>query len=64
MSDLTPKDPRLEQAGASDESLQAAHEKLLGRKPDDGAHYKMLPLVLLLRRKKGGAAPPPAAAME
>ncbi|RFC51303.1 MAG: Cytochrome c [Verrucomicrobia bacterium] len=47
MSDLTPKDPRVEQAGASDESLQAAHEKLLGRKPDDGAHYKMLPLVLL-----------------
>ena len=47
MSDLTPKDPRLEQAGASDESLQAEHEKLLGRKPDDGAHYKMLPLVLL-----------------
>ena len=47
MSDLTPKDPRLEQAGASDESLQAAHEKLLGRKPDDGAHYKLLPLVLL-----------------
>ena len=47
MSDLTPQDPRLEQAGASDESLQAAHEKLLGRKPDDGAHYKMLPLVLL-----------------
>lgn len=47
MSDLTPNDPRLEQAGASDESLLAAHEKLLGRKPDDGAHYKMLPLVLL-----------------
>jgi mono/diheme cytochrome c family protein len=47
MSDLTPHDPRLEQAGASDESLQSAHEKLLGRKPDDGAHYKMLPLVLL-----------------
>jgi mono/diheme cytochrome c family protein len=47
MSDLTPQDPRLEQAGASDDSLQAAHEKLLGKKPDDGAHYKMLPLVLL-----------------
>ncbi len=47
MSDPTPKDPRLEQAGATDESLLAAHEKLLGRKPDDGAHYKMLPLVLL-----------------
>ena len=47
MSDPTPKDPRLEQAGATDESLLAAHERLLGRKPDDGAHYKMLPLVLL-----------------
>lgn len=47
MSDLTPNDPRLEQAGASDESLMAAHEKLLGRKGDDGAHYKLLPLVLL-----------------
>jgi mono/diheme cytochrome c family protein len=47
MSDPTPIDSRLEQAGASDESLQSAHEKLLGRKPEDGAHYKMLPLVLL-----------------
>lgn len=47
MSDPTPNDPRLEQAGASDESLLAAHEKLLGRKPDDGAHYKLLPLALL-----------------
>jgi mono/diheme cytochrome c family protein len=47
MSDQKPTDPRLEQAGATDESLLAAHEKLLGRKPDDGAHYKMLPLVLL-----------------
>ena len=47
MSDQDPIDQRLEQAGASDESLLAAHEKLLGRKPEDGAHYKMLPLVLL-----------------
>lgn len=47
MSDLTPIDPRLEQAGATDESLLAAHEKLLGRKPEDGAHYKLLPLALL-----------------
>ncbi|MDB6095634.1 MAG: cytochrome c family protein [Verrucomicrobia bacterium] len=47
MSDQNPIDPRLEQAGASDESLLAAHEKLLGKKPEDGAHYKMLPLVLL-----------------
>lgn len=47
MSDRNPIDPRQEQAGASDESLLAAHEKLLGKKPEDGAHYKMLPLVLL-----------------
>jgi len=47
MSDQNPIDPRQEQAGASDESLLAAHEKLLGRKPEDGAHYKMLPLALL-----------------
>ena len=47
MSDPTPHDPRLEQAGASDESLLAAHEKQPGRKHDDGAHYKLLPLVML-----------------
>jgi mono/diheme cytochrome c family protein len=47
MSDQQPIDPRLEQAGASDESLLATHEKLLGRKPEDGAHYKLLPLALL-----------------
>ena len=40
-------DPRLDQAAASDESLIAAHEKLLGKKPEDGAHYKLLPLNLL-----------------
>ncbi len=47
MSDHDPIDPRLEQAGASDESLLAAHEKLLGKKPEDGAHYRLLPLILL-----------------
>jgi mono/diheme cytochrome c family protein len=47
MSDQNPIDPRLEQAGASDESLLASHEKLLGKKPEDGAHYKLLPLALL-----------------
>ena len=47
MSDSSSRDPRIDQAGASDESLLAAHEKLLGRKPDDGGHYKLLPLVLL-----------------
>ena len=40
-------DPRLDQAAASDESLLAAHEKLLGKKPDEKAHYRLLPLNLL-----------------
>ena len=40
-------DPRFEQAGASDESLLAAHEKELARKLAPDAHYRMLPLVLL-----------------
>lgn len=40
-------DPRLEQAGASDESLLAAHEKELEKKPSPDAHYRLLPLVLL-----------------
>ncbi|MDB6169723.1 MAG: cytochrome c family protein [Verrucomicrobia bacterium] len=47
MSARDPVDPRLEQAGASDDSLLTAHEKLLGRKPEDGAHYRLLPLALL-----------------
>jgi mono/diheme cytochrome c family protein len=47
MSLPTNSDPRLDQAVASDESLVAAHEKLLGKKPDDGANYRLLPLNLL-----------------
>lgn len=47
MSSPSSNDPRLPQAGATDESLLAAHEKMLGKKPDDKAHYKLLPLVLL-----------------
>ncbi len=47
MSAPSPHDPRLEQAGATDESLLAAHEQALGKKPDDKAHYKLLPLALL-----------------
>ncbi len=46
MSDPS-SDPRLEQSGATDASLLSAHEKQLGKKPDDGGHYKMLPIVLL-----------------
>lgn len=47
MSDQLPIDPRLQQPGASDESLLSAHEQELAIKPDDGGHYRMLPLVLL-----------------
>jgi mono/diheme cytochrome c family protein len=47
MSDQSPVDPRLQQPGATDESLLSAHEKELAVKPDDGGHYRMLPLVLL-----------------
>ena len=47
MSDQPPLDPRLQQPGATDESLLSAHEKELAAKPDDGGHYKMVPLVLL-----------------
>ena len=34
-------------AGASDDSLQAEHEKLLGKQPDEKGHYRLLPLNLL-----------------
>lgn len=47
MSLSSNSDPRLDQAAASDESLVAAHEKLLGKKPNDGANYSLLPLNLL-----------------
>ncbi len=47
MSQPSNSDPRLEQAAATDESLLASHEKLLGKKPDDQANYRLLPLNLL-----------------
>jgi mono/diheme cytochrome c family protein len=34
-------------AAVSDESLLSAHEKPLGRQPDDQAHYRLLPLGIL-----------------
>lgn len=40
-------DPRLEQPGASDDDLLAAHETELLPKPDDRGHYRMAPLILL-----------------
>src|ERR1041385_5114071 len=47
MSTPTNSDPRIDQAAVSDESLLMAHEKLLGKQPDEQAHYRLLPLNLL-----------------
>ena len=40
-------DPRVDQAAITDESLLAAHEKLLGKQPDEKGHYRLMPLVVL-----------------
>ncbi len=40
-------DPRIDQAAITDESLMVAHEKLLGKQPDDKGHYRLMPLNLL-----------------
>jgi mono/diheme cytochrome c family protein len=47
MSTPAQLDPRVDQAAISDESLLAAHEKVLGKQPDEKAHYRLLPLALL-----------------
>jgi mono/diheme cytochrome c family protein len=47
MSTPSHQDPRLDQAAVTDESLLAAHEKLLGKQPDEKGHYSLTPLVLL-----------------
>ncbi len=47
MSASLPDDPRLPQAGATDESLLNAHEAQFENRPPDGGHYRMLPLILL-----------------
>jgi len=47
MSAVPPKDPRLDQAAASDESLLDAHEQVLGQHPDEGARYRLLPIGIL-----------------
>lgn len=41
------RDPRIDQAAVTDESVLAVHEKFLGRQPDEQARYKLLPLNLL-----------------
>jgi mono/diheme cytochrome c family protein len=47
MSTLPPTDPRVDQAAITDESLLAAHEKVLGKQPDEKGHYRLGPLLLL-----------------
>src|SRR3954463_5888108 len=47
MSTLPPTDSRVDQAAITDESLLAAHEKLLGKQPDEQGHYRLQPLLLL-----------------
>lgn len=47
MSSKTNRDPRLDQAAVSDESLLDSHEKLLGSQPDEGARYRLLPIGIL-----------------
>jgi len=47
MSTPSNPDPRIDQAGATDESLLAAHEKLLGQHKDEKGHYRLQPLAVL-----------------
>lgn len=47
MSTTPNQDPRADQAAVTDESLLAVHEKLLGKQPDEGANYSLMPLALL-----------------
>lgn len=48
MSAAPNSDPRLDQAAATDESLLAAHEKLLGKKTDERGRYSLLTLNIVL----------------
>lgn len=47
MSTPSQPDARVDQAAITDESLLAAHEKMLGQQPDEKANYRLLPLNLL-----------------
>ena len=40
-------DSSVDQAAMTDENLLTAHEKMLGKQPDEKAHYRLLPLNLL-----------------
>jgi mono/diheme cytochrome c family protein len=47
VSEPSSSDPRVDQAAVSDESLLDAHERVLGRHPEDGARYRLLPIGIL-----------------
>ena len=47
MSAPTQTDPRVDQAAVTDDGLLLAHEKLLGKQPDEKAKYRLMPLALL-----------------
>lgn len=47
MSTPSHQEPGVDQAAVTDDSLISAHEKLLGRQPDEKAHYRLMPLSLL-----------------
>lgn len=47
MSTPSNSDPRVDQAAVTDSSLLSTHEKILGKQPDEKAHYKLMPLALL-----------------
>jgi mono/diheme cytochrome c family protein len=47
MSTPSQRDPRIDPAVVTDEALLNQHEKLLGKQPDDRAHYRLMPLAIL-----------------
>lgn len=47
MSTPSQRDSRVDPLGLTDENLVTAHEKLLGKQPDEKARYRLLPLNLL-----------------
>ncbi len=47
MSTPLNSDPRIDHAAVTDDSVISAHEKLLGKQPDEKARYRLLPLNLL-----------------
>jgi len=47
MSEPLKKDPRLDQAASSDESVMDSHEKQLGTRMDEGGRYALLPIGIL-----------------